>query len=67
MELSHYDITFDNDKTIKSKALAEFLAEWPEWTPTPMEESKSFSALAKRENTGRWVMYFDGAFCYEGS
>ena len=38
MELSHYDINFDNDKTIKSKALAEFLAEWPKWTPTPLED-----------------------------
>ena len=27
VELSHYDIHFNNDKTIKSKSLAEFLAE----------------------------------------
>ena len=67
MELSHYDITFDNDKTIKSKALAEFLATWPEWTPTPMEEPESHSALPGREDTDWWVMYFDGAFCYEGA
>ena len=62
VELSHYGINFDNDKTIKSKALAEFLAEWTEWTPTPMEEPESHSAFPGMEDTDRWVMYFDGAF-----
>ena len=28
VELSHFDIRFDNDKAIKSKALADFLADW---------------------------------------
>lgn len=67
VELSHYNINFDNDKTIENKALAEFLAEWLEWTPTPMEESESHSALPGREDPDRWVMYFDGAFSYEGA
>ena len=67
VELSHYDINFDNNKTIKGKALAEFLAEWPEWTPTPMEEPEHRSALPRKEDPDSWAMYFDGAFSYEGA
>ena len=32
-----------------------------------MEEPESHSALPGREDPGHCVMYFDGAFCYEGA
>ena len=67
VELSHFDIRFDNDKAIKSKALADFLADWTEWTPTPIEEHESLSPLPGMEDPHLWIMYFDGAFSYEGA
>ena len=46
LELSGFDITFVNTHVIKSKALAEFVAEW---TPTPYDEGRSnFSPRERR-------------------
>ena len=67
VELSHFDICFNNYKDIKSKALADFLADWTEWTPTPVEEPVSLSPLPGMEDPNRWIIYFDGAFSYKGA
>jgi hypothetical protein len=45
---------------IKSKALAEFTAEWTDpFTDEPPEED---SMLPGEEAPGLWVMHFDGTF-----
>ena len=67
MELSHFDIRFDNSKAIKGRALADFLAHWTEWTTTPIEEPESLSPHPVAGEPDRWIMYFDGAFSYEGA
>ena len=67
VELSHFDIRFDNSKAIKGRALADFLADWIEWTPTPIEEPESLSLHPGTGDLDRWTMYFDGAFSYEGA
>ena len=67
VELSHFDIHFNNIKAIKGRALADFLADWTEWTPTRIEEPESLSPLPRMKDPDRWIMYFDGAFSYEGA
>ena len=64
LELSGFDLHFANTKTIKSMAMADFLAEW---TPTPDDVEEPPSSLPGSEDQGRWVMYFDGSFSYEGA
>jgi hypothetical protein len=60
MELQPFDISFETTKVIKSKALAEFTAEWIDpFTDEPPEEE---STLLGEEAPGLWVMHFDGAF-----
>ena len=66
VELSHFNIRFDNSKAIKGRALAVFLAGWIE-TPTPIEEPQSLSPYSGMGDLYRWIMYFDGAFSYEGA
>ena len=66
VELSHFNIRFDNSKAIKGRALADFLAGWIE-TPTPIEEPQSLSPYSGMGGLYRWIMYFDGAFSYEGA
>jgi hypothetical protein len=49
---------------IKSKALAEFTAEWTDpFTDEPPEEE---STLPREEAPGLWVMHFDDAFNLPG-
>ena len=66
LELSGFDLHFTNPTKVKSRksALADFLAEW---TPTPGTEEEPQSSLPDSEDQGRWVMYFDGSFSYEGA
>lgn len=63
-ELSGFDLHFANTKTIKSMLLADFLTEW---TPTPEAREEPQSSLLGDEDHGRWIMYFDGSFSYEGA
>jgi ribonuclease HI len=52
-------------KVIKSKALAEFTAEWTDpFADGPPEVE---STLPKKEAPGLWVMHFDGAFNLPGA
>ena len=44
--------------------MADFLAEW---TPTPDAGEEPRSSLPGNEDHGRWTMYFDGSFSYEGA
>ena len=64
LELSGFDLHFANTKTIKSMAMADFLAKW---TPTPDAGEEPQSSLPGNEDHGRWTMYFDGSFSYEGA
>jgi hypothetical protein len=60
MELQPFEISFETTKVIKSKALAEFTAEWTDmFTDEPPEVE---STLLGEEAPGLWVMYFDSAF-----
>jgi hypothetical protein len=63
LELSGFDLHFANTSTIKSKALANFIAEW---MPTPNTGEEPRSSLPGNEDLGRWIMYFGGSFSYEG-
>ena len=64
LELSGFDFHFANTKTIKSMAMADFLAEW---TPTPDAGEEPRSSLPGNEDSGRWIMYCDGSFSYGGA
>jgi hypothetical protein len=60
VELQPFEISFETTKVIKSKALAEFTAEWTDpFADEPLEED---STLPGEEAPGLWVMRFDGAF-----
>ena len=56
LELSSFGLKFESTPTIKSRALAEFIAEW---MPTPDEEATE-TALPGKESPQEWIMYFDG-------
>jgi hypothetical protein len=71
VELKPFKISFEITKVIKSKALAEFIAEWTdpfadepsEWThPFGNEPPEVESTLPREEAPGLWIMHFDGAF-----
>ena len=56
MELGSFELDFKPRTSIKSQALADFLAEWTELqTPTSIE------------NLEYWTMYFDGSLMVEGA
>jgi ribonuclease HI len=65
MELQPFEISFETTKVIKSKALAEFTAEWTD--PFDNEPPEVESTLLGEEAPGLWVMHFDGAFNLPGA
>jgi ribonuclease HI/transposase InsO family protein len=65
MELQPFEISFETTKVIKSKALAEFTAEWTD--PFADEPPEVESMLQGGEAPGLWVMHFDGAFNLPGA
>jgi ribonuclease HI len=64
VELQPFEISFETTKVIKSKALAEFTAEWTD--PFADEPPEVESMLPGEEAPGLWVMHFDGAFNLPG-
>jgi hypothetical protein len=60
VKLQPFEISFKTTKVIKSKALAEFAAEWTD--PFVDEPPEVESTLPGEEAPGLWVMHFDGAF-----
>ena len=56
VELSTYSIEFRSRPTIRSQALADFIAEW-----TKIQEPIPATCLE------HWVMYFDGALNINGA
>jgi hypothetical protein len=65
MDLQPFEISFETTKVIKSKALAEFTAEWTD--PFAGEPPEVESMLPGEEALGLWVMHFDGAFNLPGA
>jgi hypothetical protein len=65
VELQPFEIFFETTKVIKSKALAEFTAEWTD--PFTDEPPEVESTLPGEEAPGLWVMHFDGAFNLPGA
>jgi ribonuclease HI len=65
MELQPFEISFKTTKVIKSKALAEFTAEWTD--PFVDEPPEVESTLPGEETPGLWTMHFDGAFNLSGA
>jgi hypothetical protein len=64
VELHPFEISFETTKVIKSKALAEFTAEWTD--PFADEPPEVESTLRGEEAPGLWVMHFDSAFNLAG-
>jgi ribonuclease HI len=65
VEFQPFEISFETTKLIKSKALAEFTAEWTDpFTDEPLEVE---STLPGEEAPGLWVIHFDGAFNLPGA
>jgi hypothetical protein len=62
VELQLFDISFETTKFVKSKALAEFTAEWTD----PFEPPEVESTLPGEEAPCLWVLHFDGAFNLPG-
>jgi ribonuclease HI len=65
VELQPFEISFETTNVIKSKALAEFTAEWTD--PFADELLEVESTLPGEEAPGLWVMHFDGAFNFPGA
>jgi ribonuclease HI len=65
MELQPFEISFETTKVIKSKALAEFIAEWTDLFADEPPEVES--TLPGEEAPGLWVMHFDSAFNLPGA
>jgi ribonuclease HI len=65
VELQPFKISFETTKVIKSKALAEFTAEWTD--PFADEPPEVESTLPGEEAPGLWVMHFNGAFNLPGA
>jgi hypothetical protein len=65
VELQPFEISFETTKVIKSKALAEFTAEWTD--PFADEPPEVESTLPGEEAPGLWVMHFDGTFNLPGA
>jgi ribonuclease HI len=65
VELQPFEISFETTKVIKSKALAEFTAEWTD--PFVDEPPEVESTLPREETPGLWTMHFDGAFNLPGA
>jgi ribonuclease HI len=64
VELQPFEISFKTNKVIKSKALAEFTAEWTDpFVDEPLEVE---STLPREEAPYLWVMHFDGSFNLPG-
>jgi hypothetical protein len=63
--LQPLEISFETTKVIKSKALAEFTAEWTD--PFADEPPEVESTLPGEEALGLWVMHFYGAFDLPGA
>jgi hypothetical protein len=60
VELQPFQISFETTKVIKSKALAEFTAEWT--NPFADDPPEVESTLLGEEAPGLWVIHFDGGF-----
>jgi ribonuclease HI len=60
VELQPFKISFETTKVVKSKALAEFTAEWTD--PFADEPPEVEPTLPGEEALGLWVMHFDSAF-----
>ena len=63
LELSRFGLKFESTSAIKSRALADFIAEW---TSTPDEEVQETSYPGK-EASSHWILYFDGALSLQGA
>lgn len=63
VELSSFGLRFECTSMIKSRVLAEFIAEW---TSMPEEEVQE-TTLPDKEASSHWIMYFDGAFSLQGA
>ena len=63
LELPSFVLKFESTSTIKSWALAEFIAEW---MPTPDEEVLE-TVIPDKEVPQEWIMYFNGAFSLHGA
>jgi hypothetical protein len=64
VELQPFEITFETTKVIKSKALAEFTAEWTD--PFINDSPEVEATLPGEVASGEWVMNLDGAFNLAG-
>jgi hypothetical protein len=65
VELQPFESSFETTKVIKSKALAEFTAEWTD--PFADKPPEGESTLPGEEALGLWVMHFDDAFNLPGT
>ena len=65
-ELAEFDLTFVSTHAIKSRALADFVAEW---TPTPEVEREEISTRVQEPapTTSHWTMFFDGSLMLNGA
>ena len=65
IELQTFQLEFSTTRVIKGAALADFVAEWTDAPTLEVGEVQS-TALGSEAPDGR-VMYFDGAFAYQGA
>lgn len=71
IELSEFDLHFELRYTIKSQALADFMAEWtPSVNPDPTlgpSAPELGDAPSHSQSTVHWVMNFDGSLTLQGA
>nr|AAX96464.1 retrotransposon protein, putative, unclassified [Oryza sativa Japonica Group]ABA92565.1 retrotransposon protein, putative, unclassified [Oryza sativa Japonica Group] len=66
IELSEFDLHFEPRHTIKSQALADFVAEWTP-APEPVSVPEASSGPSQLPHTAHWVMQFDGSLSLQGA
>src|SRR5512142_3231344 len=66
IELSEFDLHFEPRHTIKSQALADFVAEWTP-APEPVSVPEASTDPPQLAQTAHWVMQFDGSLSLQGA
>ena len=65
IEQQAFQLGFSTTRVIKGVALADFMVEWTEAPGLKVGEDRSLSPGSKAPDG--WVMYFDGAFSWQGA
>nr|QLA48219.1 hypothetical protein [Medinilla magnifica] len=68
LQLAEFDIRYSPQKSVKGRAIADYLAEYPSSDTNPLEtELPDEHIMNTTDRPKKWTMYFDGAVNLSGS